>query len=206
MLSLAGMTTLAKSVLAIIPTYIMQTMLVSKRVGLELEKIIRGFVWGPTDARKEIHLVGLDWLCNNVNEGGLGLQNMVDLNHSFLMKICFQIAQNIDQLWVKVLHNKYQEISQVWDFVKKGVCWKIGNGRAIDFWRDVWLSGSSLFIEHAKVPRFSPTNFIIVKDMMDEDGRIVAVVLPFASDLNDMLGWKWESSRCFSIKTTYGFL
>ncbi|KAK5813516.1 hypothetical protein PVK06_028967 [Gossypium arboreum] len=59
-LSLSGRITLAKSVLATIPTYVMQTMLVPKGVCFEMEKIICGFVWGSTEKKKGVHLVGWD--------------------------------------------------------------------------------------------------------------------------------------------------
>ncbi|GMI83605.1 hypothetical protein HRI_002029800 [Hibiscus trionum] len=65
-LSLAGRVTLAKSVLAAIPVYFMQTCSLPKRVFSEIEKIMRQFIWGSSEAARKVSLVNWDSICQTV--------------------------------------------------------------------------------------------------------------------------------------------
>ncbi|CAL1406862.1 unnamed protein product [Linum trigynum] len=57
-LSLAARITVVKSISASIPIYPMQTELLPVNVCRSLDRINRGFIWGDTEAKKKIHLVG----------------------------------------------------------------------------------------------------------------------------------------------------
>ncbi|KAE8679315.1 hypothetical protein F3Y22_tig00111402pilonHSYRG01195 [Hibiscus syriacus] len=58
--TLAGRVVLAKSVPATLPTYAMQTCYIPKGTCDEMEKLIRDFIWGHTDNRRGLNLVGWD--------------------------------------------------------------------------------------------------------------------------------------------------
>ncbi|KAA3478765.1 Retrovirus-related Pol polyprotein LINE-1 [Gossypium australe] len=59
-LSFAGRITLAQSVLLSIPTYFMQTMMISKGVCDTIEKVVRHFIGGGTGEKSKMALVGWD--------------------------------------------------------------------------------------------------------------------------------------------------
>ncbi|CAN1837616.1 Putative ribonuclease H protein At1g65750 [Linum perenne] len=56
-LSMAGRVTLASSVLSSIPSYVMQTAFLPVSLCDQIDKKIRSFIWGSTDASRKIHNV-----------------------------------------------------------------------------------------------------------------------------------------------------
>ncbi|KAL4353784.1 hypothetical protein GQ457_06G020480 [Hibiscus cannabinus] len=167
-LSLAGRITLARSVLHAIPNYTMQTMWLPKGVCLELEKIIRGFVWGEALGRKKLHLVRWEVACKPIRNGGLGFRQLEFVNDSFLMKLGFQLIHDNNKLWVRVLRAKYRwegfipadlrynrcsrlwkGIARVWDTVKQGLVWSVRDGSTVDFWFDEWLENVGCLASYA---------------------------------------------------------
>lgn len=56
-LSIARQVTLAQSVLLSIPSYFMQSMLLSKKVCDEIESLVKQFIWGTTENRRKMSLV-----------------------------------------------------------------------------------------------------------------------------------------------------
>lgn len=73
LLSFADRVTLAKPVLFTIPRYFMQLAFIPKGVCLEIEKLIRKFVWGVTGNEQKISLVGWNKYCMPIDKGALGL-------------------------------------------------------------------------------------------------------------------------------------
>ncbi|KAA3489716.1 LINE-1 reverse transcriptase isogeny [Gossypium australe] len=57
-LSIVGRATLAQSVLLSIPGYFMQSIMNPKKICNEIERLARTFIWGTTDSRKKMSLVG----------------------------------------------------------------------------------------------------------------------------------------------------
>ncbi|KAA3471164.1 Retrovirus-related Pol polyprotein LINE-1 [Gossypium australe] len=66
MLSMAGRVTLVRSVLLLIPNYIMQTMKSSYGICTKIKKIARGFVWGSSDSNNKISLVNWGRIVSNL--------------------------------------------------------------------------------------------------------------------------------------------
>lgn len=56
-LTLAGCTTLAKLVLNVIPTHIMQCNILPIRTTQNINKLIKNFIWGSTTEKRKIHSV-----------------------------------------------------------------------------------------------------------------------------------------------------
>ncbi|MBA0873317.1 hypothetical protein Goshw_000773, partial [Gossypium schwendimanii] len=74
-LSIAGRTTLAQSVLLSILGYFMQSMMILQKICDEIERLARTFIWGTTDGRIKMSLVGWDFVCQPKDHSGLD-QNM----------------------------------------------------------------------------------------------------------------------------------
>lgn len=103
LLSMAGRVTLAKSVLLAISGYFMQSAMVPVGVCEKIEQMVWNFVWGSTSNTRKIHLVNWDTCRRPMVKGGLVLWRLVPQNHSFLMKLDFQITTNVVALWVRIL-------------------------------------------------------------------------------------------------------
>lgn len=86
-LSLAGRATLAKSVVAALPSYFMQTMLIPKGVCEKLDQIQRNFGWGAENGSRRVRQVKWEIICSPKNQGGLGFRCSSDFNEALLMKV-----------------------------------------------------------------------------------------------------------------------
>ncbi|CAN1120273.1 Putative ribonuclease H protein At1g65750 [Linum perenne] len=106
-LSLAGRVTLASSVLSSIPSYVMQTAFLPVSLCDQIDKKIRSFIWGSTDASRKIHNVNWQTVCKPKSLGGLGLRSARDLNRAFLMKIVWGLISRPNDLWASVMATKY---------------------------------------------------------------------------------------------------
>lgn len=74
LLSMVGRCVLTNSITSAIPAYIMQGIILPARIHNALDKINRNFVWGSTEVKRKIHLVGWDKVTSHKDEGGLGIK------------------------------------------------------------------------------------------------------------------------------------
>lgn len=86
-LNLAGRFTLAKSVLATIPLYTMQSQLLPRGVCDDIDKIVRNFIWNGCSEGRKIHLLCWETLCLPRSAGRQGLQTMRHNNLAFMAKL-----------------------------------------------------------------------------------------------------------------------
>jgi hypothetical protein len=155
-LSFAGRLTLSKSVLSYIPYYHMQYAKLPKIICNEMEKIQRSFLWGDTDQSRRPHLVGWDVCCLPKNEGRLGINRPQHMNDVFLMKMLWNLINNPDDLWSRVLYSKYgrnndlritmnsqpydsplwKALSGIWENFRQNIVWQLGDEININFLLD----------------------------------------------------------------------
>ncbi|XP_017613545.1 uncharacterized protein LOC108458650 [Gossypium arboreum] len=62
-LSIAGRIILAQSVLMTIPSYFMQSMMIPRGICNEIESLVKQFIWGSSEQKKKMALVGWDSMC-----------------------------------------------------------------------------------------------------------------------------------------------
>ncbi|CAJ2652742.1 unnamed protein product [Trifolium pratense] len=126
----------------------------------------KNFLWGETSQSRKPHLVGWDVCCLPKNEGGLGIKRPHYMNNAFLMKMLWNLINNPDDLWCKVLYGKYgrnddlrviihsqpydsplwRALTGIWDQFQQNIVWQLGDGNNINFWLDKWMpGGNSLF-------------------------------------------------------------
>ncbi|GKV14797.1 hypothetical protein SLEP1_g25615 [Rubroshorea leprosula] len=154
-LSLAGRVTLTSSVLAAIPNYYMQTMLLPASVHTELDQISRNFIWGSEDNQKKIHLVGWQSVTQPKDLGGLGLKSSKEANVAAMSKLNWRLYTEKDKLWCNIFRSKYNlsdchsplpaSGSPIWkaiikgyDIFKAGIKWIPQSGGNVRFWTDCW--------------------------------------------------------------------
>jgi hypothetical protein len=155
-LSFAGRLTLSKSVLSYIPYYHMQYAKLPKIICNEMEKIQRSFLWGDTDQSRRPHLVGWDVCCLPKNEGRLGINRPQHMNDVFLMKMLWNLINNPNDLWSRVLYSKYgrnndlritmnsqpydsplwKALSGIWENFRQNIVWQLGDEININFLLD----------------------------------------------------------------------
>jgi hypothetical protein len=158
-LSLAGRLTLSNSVLSSIPYYHMQYAKLPKTLCNEMEKIQRGFLWGDTDQSRKPHLISWKVCCLPKEDGGLGIRSPHQMNEAFLMKMLWNMINKPDDLWCKVLYNKYgrnndlrfsisaqpydsplwKALVGIWDQFRSHMVWQVGDAQQINFWLDKWM-------------------------------------------------------------------
>lgn len=85
----------------------MQTSLLPLSTCEALDRCNKRFLWGSTEDQQKIPLVAWDAICKPKQRGGLGLRHAHLQNRAYLMKIGWRLATKRDDLWVKVIKNKY---------------------------------------------------------------------------------------------------
>lgn len=139
-LTIAGRYVLIKSVLAVIPSYQMQSMLLPVGTVNELEKISRNFLWAQDSNLWKPHLIEWHKVLNDRKNGSLGFKSLRVQNQAFMMKLCWGLLSKGEAMWVKCLKAKYgcgtrtwQGITTVWERFSSGVGRKIRGGQDTKF-------------------------------------------------------------------------
>ncbi|CAN1822383.1 Putative ribonuclease H protein At1g65750 [Linum perenne] len=169
-LSLAGRVTLAKSVLAAIPAYAMQTSVLPQKTCEAIDRRIRNFVWGTTEEARKISLVAWDKICLPKENGGLGLRMAGLLNRAYLTKLAFVFFKDKDRLWVRLLQHKYftdsgteglrprkllsqsplwKGLSREWGTMLDGARSSVRNGVDTLFWTNIWVDSGQRLLDAA---------------------------------------------------------
>ena len=178
LLSFAGKTILVKSVLSTIPNYVIQGAAFPSHLCDKLDKISRDFLWGTTQEKKKMHMVGWSKIIKIKEEGGLGIQAAKAKNIALLAKLNWRMYHERDSLWLKVLLNKYctqarknardsdklhcsvnwKAIKQGFPVFMKGIGWNVGNNSKLKFWSDNWVKGKSVRANSGTTPPSRASN------------------------------------------------
>lgn len=244
MLSFAGRLTLTKAVLSSIPVHAMSTISLPQSTLARLDQLSRSFLWGSTTEKRKQHLVAWDRVCKPKAEGGLGIRSSKAMNIALLAKIGWRILHDNTSLWACVLKTKYKvgdvhdmtwtaprsNWSSTWrsvgiglrSVVLPGVSWVIGDGRSVKFWRDKWITGTSLS-DCVSVALLESSKDLCVRDLWAEgSGWVLPQIAPYVSQavtLNlaamvvdtvtgakDRLSWSFSADGRFSVRSAYSFL
>lgn len=65
------------------------------------------FFWGNTRSQSRKHWDYWDALCFSIDEGGLGIRSLFDLNKVTMAKLWWNFRTSIDTLWSAYIGNKY---------------------------------------------------------------------------------------------------
>ncbi|GLU24163.1 hypothetical protein SLE2022_401190 [Rubroshorea leprosula] len=156
-LSFAGQNTLAKSVLAAVPNYYMQSSLLPASIQKELDQISRNFIWGSEVEQRKIHLVNWNIVSSPKHLGGLGLKSAREANLVAMCKLNWRLHQEKDRVWSSIFRNKYniqechnrpvatgspawKAITKGFDLFSSGLKWVPHTGANISFWTDCWAT------------------------------------------------------------------
>lgn len=160
-LSLAGKIILIKSVLNVVPIYLMSVLKSPKSMIVSLQDTLRTFLWSSNkDGRKKISLVAWDKVYLPKDLGGIGIRNLENQNLSLGAKLVWKLYEYLDSLWAQIIYAKYlnngprEYIFQIsnlpsgsvmWNFICKcrtvilpHLSWIIHNGKKVRFLEEVW--------------------------------------------------------------------
>uniref|UniRef100_A0A2N9GG55 RNase H type-1 domain-containing protein n=1 Tax=Fagus sylvatica TaxID=28930 RepID=A0A2N9GG55_FAGSY len=169
----------------------------------------RNFLWGSSEDKKKMHMVGWDKICQPKKDGGLGLYSSKPRNLALLAKLNWRLIDEKDSLWAKTLLAKY---------CPDGIRWVIGNGHSTSFWHDTWVGNEPLReVIHGPIPHleesfcvvdviegvgvwdFSRISFTLPKIISDS---IRAVSVCSFSNKEDCLAWD-SSDGGFNLGKAY---
>ena len=114
MLSKGGRLTLLQSTLWSLPIYYMSLFTIPASVAIQLEKIMRDFLWSKHARVNDFHWVSGDEICRPKEDGGLGILLLRVMNEALKTKWLWRYAKEEDALWKKVIVFKYGTNTFCW--------------------------------------------------------------------------------------------
>ena len=148
LLSMAGRLILTKTMISAIPSYLMQGCILPSRIHSNFDKISRNFLWGSTEEKKKLHMIGWNKVTKLKNRGGLGLHAAKERNTTLAAKLCWRMRGESGELWSNVLKHKYRRRaisnkaskSRSWKAMlhgttmcELGLKWSIGSNSQLSF-------------------------------------------------------------------------
>ena len=249
-LSKGGKLTPIESVLSAIPTYFLSMFRVPVGVSKELEKIMRDFLWKGIDGDGGDHLVSWKVVCRAKIKGGLGIGSLKEKNKALLLKWLWRFPIEQDEIWTKVIKSIYglqnnrwdaglasrssyrspwKYISSLYEEFQHLVGFRVGDGRRIRFWEDVWWGDEALSTRFGDLYRISlASNCSIVEmivlqnnssfhgwnlqffiNLQDRELRNMAILttildqVHFIEELADSRIWNPDNSGGFSSSSAF---
>lgn len=230
-LSSIGKVTLINSVCSSTLAYYMQCLPIPKAVCLNLDKVLRDFLWSDGLGNHKMHMVNWDNICSDKKEGGLGISKCFQRNNAFLAKLLWR-ALHLDSstLWASLCHIRLSLKSCANSSIGKGLLRGkpivlngshslIFSGSSTSFWHDSWCSvgplSKILFGPlclsdlNLKVSDVSPADGIwnwqsISYSIPDEVANCL-IAVPRSSDVvsKDKIIWRPNLNGKFSLKSAY---
>lgn len=162
-LSYGGRSILINSCLSSIPMYMMGIYLLPEGVHQKMDSFRARFFWEGLEGKKKYHMIKWEALCRPKDFGGLGFVNTRIMNAALLCKWIFKLETGVENPCCDLLRRKYmvegggffqskvEGGSQFWrglhevkGWMKLGSSYKLGDGKNISFWDDIWLGETPL--------------------------------------------------------------
>ncbi|WMV10716.1 hypothetical protein MTR67_004101 [Solanum verrucosum] len=189
-LSLGGRITMINSVLDALPTYVMSLFPLPAKVEDRLDKLRRDFLWLGNKEGKGIHLVKWQTAQLSKKSGGLGIKNLGLQNRCLLSKWLWRFGKEGQALWKDVIVSKYgqtdswtsntvtstygvsvwRSIRNLWPELARNICYKVGEGTRILFWKDKWIGQNSLMEDFADLYSFCDNPGESIVEMWSQQG------------------------------------
>lgn len=148
--SSGGKEVLIKAAAQAIPAYAMSVFKLLRALCEDIQKAIAKFWWGSKDDKHGIHWTRWDKISQAKSRGGLGFRDFTSFNQAMVAKQGWRLLQFPNSLVLKVMQARYywnsdflranigSNPSFIWrsiiwgrQVIKKGMRWRIGNGKKI---------------------------------------------------------------------------
>ena len=106
-LSYAGRAQLVQTVLFGVQSYWAQLFIFPAKIIKLIESLCRSYLWSGTRHVTKKALIAWEQVCRPKSEGGMGLINMAIWNKAAVAKLCWDLANKEDKLWIKWIHAYY---------------------------------------------------------------------------------------------------
>ncbi|GKC16251.1 putative RNA-directed DNA polymerase [Tanacetum coccineum] len=195
-LSIAGRLQLIQSVLGSMHIYWASVFTLPSSVLLNIEQILRQFLWNHGSSGKAKSKVAWEIVCLPKDEGGLGIRRLECFNSALMASHIWKLLTLKESLWVKWIHEYKLKGRNFWDYPMRGnMSWgwrkilrlrpvirrfiwsKLGNGHATSLWFDKWSTLEPL------------ANFVSPRD-------VARAGLSLKSKVSDVLvygNWSWPN-------------
>jgi hypothetical protein len=233
LLSMAGKEILIKAVAQAIPTYAMACFDLTKRFCDQVRAMISRYWWSQQD-RDKMHW--LPYLMKQVKyAGGMGFRDLYAFNIVMLAKQGWRLLHNPDSLCGQILRVGYFPdgnilhakanvgISYTWcsilkgiELIKKGMIWRVGNGRSVHIWKDPWIPrgvtrlpcshrGQNLiqWVSDLIDPITGTRDEELIRQIFHQDDVQTILAISVHEDLDGMVGWHFDTKGKFSVKSAY---
>ena len=103
-------------------------------------------------------------MCKSKSDGGMGFRNLQAFNLAMLAKQAWRILKNPNSLIARIYKAKYFPFSDIlsaklgcspsyaWrsifnslEVIRRGIRWRVGNGKLIHIWEDKWLPNPTTY-------------------------------------------------------------
>ncbi|GJT85212.1 hypothetical protein Tco_1066929 [Tanacetum coccineum] len=162
-LSIAGRLQLIQSVMGSMHVFWASVFMLPSRVLLDIEQLMRGFLWCQGSMRKGNSKVAWEVVCLPKDEGGLGIRRLEQFNKALMVSHIWKLLSLKESLWVKWIHVYKLKARSFWDIPYHGnmtwgwrkilqlrplirsFIWScIGDGSQTSMWFDRWCAASPL--------------------------------------------------------------
>nr|GEY42926.1 hypothetical protein [Tanacetum cinerariifolium] len=116
-LSIARRLQLIQSVLNSLHVYWASVFVLPSRVLLDIEKIMRGFLWSQDNMSRGKVKVAWDVVCLSKQEGGLGIRRLDHFNKALMVSHVWKLLSLKESLWVKWIHVYKLKNRSCWDIL-----------------------------------------------------------------------------------------
>jgi hypothetical protein len=166
-LSRAGKEVMIKSVLQVIPSYVMSVYLLPDSTIKDIERMMNSFWWGGGANNKGIRWLAWDRMTYPKAQGGMGFRDLHAFNLAMIAKQGWNIMTKPHTLVAKLYkaryflnssffeskigHNPSYAWRGIWkarEILMNGCRWRIGDGKSIKIMNEPWLRG----LEGAWIP------------------------------------------------------
>ena len=241
LLSYGGRLTLLNSCLASIPIYLMSIIKFPKWDIKLFNSRMSHFFWDNTEEKHKYHLANWHLVSHKKEFGGLGVPDLRNLNMCLLASWIQRYNLSDNVLWKNIVYYKYRThqpnlfccpnygTSPFWKGVlwaaqaaRLGYCWKVGNGRKVRFWKDMWFGGSSFAVQYWPLYVINNEKGITIERAWDgvnlkltfrraiperlmllwEELLQIASTIEF-SDNDDDIIWQYDSKGKYSVQSLY---
>ncbi|GKA92770.1 hypothetical protein Tco_0814695 [Tanacetum coccineum] len=156
-LSLTGRAQLIRSVIGSMHLFWASVFIIPSRFLLELEQVMRGFLWCQGELRKGKAKVAWEAVCLPKVKGGLGIRRLEDFNKALISSHIWHPLMRKETLWVLWIHSYklrgrsfwdvpirgqmswgWRKLLQVRQIVRPYVWSHLGNGTNTFAWFDNW--------------------------------------------------------------------